>query len=330
MRNQITAVLLVAMCILTPFGWTEQAWGQSRPARVGILSFSSTADDPRLEAFIDLFEGKLAERGWVEGKNVMFEYQNAGGDPSRFSGAAAELVRQNVDVIMAASAPSLHAAYGATKAIPIVTTDLTTDPIALGYAQSYARPGGNVTGTFLDAPEFAGKWFNLLQAMVPGLSRVSVLWDPAAGSTHLKAVRSVAKSLGIKLQIIEVQKPGELDAAFSSLRDRPQAVILLPSPMIFGQSEQLANLALKHQLPATSMALDFATTGGVIAYGPELQSPFERSANFVARILDGAKPGELPMERPSKFRLVVNLKTAKTLSITIPQSILLRANEVIR
>jgi len=330
MRIQVTAALLVAVCILAPFGWTEEAWGQSRPARVGILSFASTTDDPRLEAFLNLFRDKLAGLGWVEGKNVTFEYQSADGDPSRFAEAASELVRQNVDVIMAASAPSLHAAYDATKTIPIVTTDLTTDPIALGYAESYAHPGGNVTGTFLDAPEFAGKWFNLLQAMVPGLSRISVLWDPAVGMTHLKAVRRVAETLDIKLQIIEVQKPGELAAAFSALRGRPQAVIFLPSPMVFGQSERLATLALKHRLPATSMALDFATTGGVIAYGPELQLPFERSANFVARILDGDNPADLPIERPSKFRLVVNLGTAKMLGLTIPQSILVRADEVIQ
>jgi putative tryptophan/tyrosine transport system substrate-binding protein len=330
MQIRIAAPVLVAIIMLTSVGWTGQAWGETRLARVGILSFSSTADDPRLETFINAFRRELAERGWVEGRNVTFEYQSANGDSSQFAEAAAELVRQNVDIIMAASAPSLRAAYGATKTIPIVTTDLTTDPISLGYAESYARPGGNVTGLFLDAPEFAGKWFNLLQAMVPGLSRVAVLWDPAPGTTHLKAVRSVAKSLDIKLQIVEVQKPGELDAAFSVLRGRPQAVILLPSPTIFGNSERLAALALKHRLPATSMALDFATSGGLIAYGPDLEDPFERSADFVARILDGADPADLPIERPSKFRLLVNLETARTLGLKIPQSILLGADEVIR
>jgi putative ABC transport system substrate-binding protein len=183
---------------------------------------------------------------------------------------------------------------------------------------------------FLDAPEFAGKWFELLKDMVPDLSRVAVLWDPGPGATHLQAVRKVARSLDIKLQVLEVQKPDDLDKAFAALRGPPQAVILLPSPMIYGQSARLAELALTHRLPATSMARGFADAGGAIAYGPDLTSTVERLAVFVAKILGGAKPGDLPIERPTTFKLVVNLKTAKPLGITIPQSILLRADELIR
>ena len=166
--------------------------------------------------------------------------------------------------------------------------------------------------------------------MVPNLSRVSVLWDPGPGATHLQAVRSVAKLLDIKLQVLEVRKPDDLDKAFAALRGQPQAVIILPSPMIYGQSARLAKLTLKHRLPATSMARAFALAGGTIAYGPELTSVWERLAVLVAKILGGAKPGDLPVERSTKFQLVVNLKTAKTLGITIPQSILLRADEVIK
>jgi putative ABC transport system substrate-binding protein len=183
---------------------------------------------------------------------------------------------------------------------------------------------------FLDAPEFTGKWLELLMAMIPDLSRISVLWDPGPGTTHLQAVRSAAGSFDIKLQVVEVRKPDDIEKAFAALRGPPQAVIILPSPMIYQQSARFAKLALKHQLPATSFAREFAIAGGALAYGPDDTWSFERQAVMVAKILGGAKPAEIPVERPTKIRLVVNLKTAKTLGITIPQSILLRADEVIR
>jgi putative ABC transport system substrate-binding protein len=240
------------------------------------------------------------------------------------------MVELNVDVIVADSAPTLRAAYAATRTIPIVATDYTTDPVAEGYVLSYRRPGGNVTGVFLDAPEFAGKWFELLKAMIPGLSRVAVLWDPAPGPTHLQAVRSVAGSLNIRLQVLEVSKPAGIDTAFSAISEGTQAVIILPSPMTYGQIARLARLALKHRLPATTMNPEFASAGGIIAYGPDSDLTDERMAIMVAKILSGSKPAHLPVERPTTFQLVVNLKTAKALGITIPQSILLRADEVIR
>jgi putative ABC transport system substrate-binding protein len=316
--------------VLTTLGWTGEAWGQAKLARVGILTFSAVENDPRVDALLKVFRRTLADRDWVEGKTVTFEYRDAHSDPSRFAEAAEQLVGLDVDVIMAASAPALRAAYAATRTIPIAAGDYTTDPVAEGYVQSYAQPGGNVTGVFLDAPDFAGKWFELLQAMVPDLSRVAVLWDPGPGTIHLKAVRTVARSLDIKLQIREVRKPDDIGTAFAALRGRPQAVILLPSPMIYGQSPRLAELAQKHRLPATSMAREFADAGGALSYGPEDTSTWVRIAVFVAKILNGSKPAELPVERPTKIQLVVNLKTAKALGITVPQSILLRADEVIR
>jgi putative ABC transport system substrate-binding protein len=329
-KNRVAAVLLLTGAVLTTLGWTGQAWGQVDVRRVGILTFYSVTDNPRWERDWKRFRRTFAERGWIEGKTVSFEYRNAHSDPSQFAEAAVALVGLEVDVIYASSAPALRAAYAATRTIPIVATDYTTDPIAEGYVQSYARPGGNVTGVFLDAPEFAGKWFELLNEMIPDLSRVSVLWDPSPGANHLQAVRSVARLLNVSLQILEVHKPDDLDRAFDALRGRPQAVIILPSPMIHNQSARLARLALKHRLPATSFAREFAIAGGALAYGPHSDWDDERVAILVAKILGGAKPGELPVERPTTFRLVVNLKTAKTLGITIPQSILLRADEVIR
>ena len=330
MKNRIAIVLLLAVALLTSLGWTAESWGQANLPRIGILTSFTITDDPALRQWFEPFRRTLADQGWIDGKNFLFDYRGAQNDTSRFAGAAAELVALKVDVIWATSAPMVRAAYAATRTIPIVAQDFTTDPVAEGYVESYRRPGGNVTGVFLDAPEFAGKWFELLKAMVPDLSRVVVLWDPSPGPTHLRAVQSAAQVFGIKLQVLEVHKPEDMDRAFTALRGRPQALIILPSPWIYSHSERLAKLALKYRLPGTSMARLFAEAGGAVAYGPELASASERSAVLVAKILGGAKPAELPVERPTKVQLVVNLKTAKALGITIPQSILLRADEVLR
>ena len=328
--HRFARVLLVSAMLLAGTGWSGESAAQKTPARVGFLSFFAVADNPRMAAFQAVVRRTLADLEWIEGKNVMFEYRNAKGDPSRLDEAAASLVELDVDVIFASSASAVRAAYTATRTIPIVAVDYTTDAIAEGYIENYARPGGNVTGVFLDAPEFAGKWFELLKTLIPNLSHISVLWDPGTGDTHLRAVRSVARSLGIQLEILEVRTLADIDTAFESMRGQPQAAIFLPSPMIHGQSARLARLALKHRLPATSMALAFADAGGVLAYGPEGTSTYERNAMIVAKILEGANPAKLPVERPTEIKLVVNLKSAKTLGISIPRSILLRADEVIR
>jgi putative ABC transport system substrate-binding protein len=330
MKNRVAAALLLVVSLLISLGWTGEAWAQANLPRVGILSFASAADNPAWEIWFEPFRRTLADRGWIEGKNVSFEYRSANSDPSQITEAATSLVSLKVDVIFAMAAPLVRAAHAATGTIPIVAADFTTDPIVEGYVQSYARPGGNVTGVFLDAPEFAGKWFELLKAMVPDLSRVSVLWDPAPGANHVQAVRNVARSLDIKLQVLEVHMPSDIDTAFSALHGPPQAIIILPSPMTYGQSPRLARLALKHRLPATSMARGFAIAGGAITYGPDLKSAWESHAVLVAKILDGSNPAEIPIERPTKIELLVNLKTAKALGLTIPQSILLRADEVIK
>jgi putative ABC transport system substrate-binding protein len=316
--------------LLTSLGWLGESYAQAKVARVGVLTFIPVTDDPTLTLWMGPFRRALAEQGWIEGRNIAFEYRSAVGNPSRLAEAAAELVQLKVDVIWAGGAPLVRAAYTATRTIPIVAIDFTTDPIAEGYVESYGRPGRNLTGIFLDAPDFAGKWFQLLKGILPNLSRVAVLWDPAPGTAHLQAVQNVARSFRVRLQVVEVRKPDDFDRAFSALRGHPQALIILPSPLIYARSAQLARLALKHRLPATSMARAFADAGGTIAYGPEQTSTNERSAGFVAKILDGAKPGELPVERPTKVHLVVNLKTAKALGLLVPESILYRADEVIR
>jgi putative ABC transport system substrate-binding protein len=330
LRPQWAAVLLAVASLIAATQWAGQVWAQADVRRVGVLSYSAAADNPGFKAVLDVFRRELASLGWIEGKNMVLEYRDAGGDPRRFPVAAEALAGLDVDVIFATSAPALRAAHAATRTIPIVGGDFTSDPVAEGYIRSYVRPGGNVTGVFLDAPEFAGKWFELLREIIPGLSRVAVLWDPGPGTAHLQAVRSVAGRLGITLQILEASRPDDLDRAFIALDRRSQAIILLPSPMVYGQSARLASLALQHALPATSMAREFAIAGGTLAYGPERASVWKRCASLVARILDGAAPADVTAQRASRIELVVNLKTARALGIAIPQSILLRAEEVIR
>ena len=329
MRLRNTTVLLLTVALLTILGWTGDSWGQTKLPRVGILSYGGTSDDA-VKQWLEPFRRKLAEQGWIEGQQVAFEYRRTVGDPSKLAEAAADLTRLKVDVILADSAPAVRAAHAATSTIPIVANDFTTDPVAVGYVESYGRPGRNITGIFLDAPEFSGKRLELLKAIVPDLSRAVVLWDPSPGPAHLDGIKGLARSSRLQLQVIEVRKPEDIDGAFSALRGRPQALIILPSLMMFQQSQRLAKLALKHRLPGTSMTRGFADAGGTIAYGPVRVPTYERSAVFVAKILAGAKPGDLPVERPSKFELIVNLKTAKAFGLTIPPSILLQADEVIR
>ena len=330
MKYRPAAVLLLAVALLSTLGWTGETWGQAKIPRVGILTYQQGLTGNQAKQWYEPFRRTLANQGWIEGENVSFEFGNPLGDASRFAERAAEFVRLKVDVIWADSAPGVRAAFAATRTIPIVAIDFTNDPVAAGYADSYGRPGGNVTGVFLDAPEFAGKWLELLKAVVPGLSRVAILWDPRPGDTHLKAVQAAAPHFGVHIQVLKVHEPDEIDRAFSAFRGRPKALIILPSPMLYKQSERLANLLTKHRLPATSMAREFADAGGAIAYGPERASAFERSAILVAKILGGTKPGDLPIERPTKVQLVVNLKTAKALGLTVPYSVLVRADEVIQ
>ena len=330
MQHRSAAFLLLAIPFLTSLGWTGGGFAQTKIPRVGIITVGTATDDPGAGYRLEVVRRGLTNQGWIDGRTVSFEMRNARGDPSRFAAAAVELVRLKVDVIWADSAPALRASYAATHAIPIVAVDFTTDPVAEGYAQSYGRPGGNVTGVFLDAPEFSGKWLDLLKAVVPELSRVAVLWDPSPGDAHVRALQAIAPSFGVTLQVIEVRKPEDIDAAASGFRGRPQALITLPSPMMVAENARVARLAMKQRLPATSSFRVFVEAGGLVSYGPEMASVTERGAAFVTKILRGASPGDLPIERPTKFELVVNLKAAKALGLTIPESTLLGADEVIR
>ncbi len=330
MRSRFTFAFILAAVLLATSAWPSDSLAQTSIPRVGIITVGAATDDPRAGYRLEVVRRALSTQGWIDGRTVSFEMRNARGDPSRFAAAASELVRLKVDVIWADSAPALRASYAATRAIPIVAGDFTSDPVAAGYVKSYGRPGGNVTGVFLDAPEFSGKWLELLRAMVPGLSRVAVLWDPSPGAAHLRALQAIAPSFGVQIEVLEVRKPEDIDAAASGFRGRPQALITLPSPMLVAENARVVRLALKQRLPATSMFRVFAEAGGVVSYGPEAVAVAERLAVFVTKILRGAKPGDLPIERPTRFELVVNLKAAKALNLTIPESVLAGADKVIR
>jgi putative ABC transport system substrate-binding protein len=331
MFHRVVAPLLVAVTLATILERPGESWAQTKTGRVGMLVFpSKSLGNAVFTRNMTAFRYALAQNGWTEGENLSFEERRGSGIPPRFSEAAAELVRLRVDIIYANSAPATRAAYAATRTIPIVAVDFTNDPVAEGYAKSYSQPGGNLTGVFLDAPSFAAKWLELLKAIVPGLSRVAVLWDPSPGATHLKAVQATARAIGIQTQVLEVREADDIPRAFSALRPGTQALIVLPSQTLFLESARLAELALRYRLPATSMAGDFAKTGGLLSYGPDVTDAWERCAVLVAKILDGANPGDLPIERPTKLPLLINVRTAKALGLRIPDSILVRADDVIR
>jgi putative ABC transport system substrate-binding protein len=270
----------------------------------------------------------LQDHGWVEGQNVVFEYRSGHSDPLQIARGASELVQDNVDVMLAIGPPAVRAAYESTHSIPIVAHDLETDPVAAGYAESYGHPGRNLTGMFLDTPEVATKLLQFLQEIVPGLSRVVVLVDPSSGPAFLLAIKRIAPSAGIQLQIVEVHNSQEIAKAASVFSGRPQALVVLPSPLMFVQSPELAKIANKRRLPAISIFSRFVDAGGLLAYGTA--GAEDQFAVLTAKVLSGTKPADLPIERPSKFLLGVNLKTAKALKVEIPQSILLQADQIVR
>ena len=297
--------------------------------RIGILGGSSaTAAAVPIEAF----RQGLRERGWVEGKNVAIEYRWAEGKYDRFPDLAAELVHLRVDVIVALNTPAALAAKQATRTIPIVTVAVR-DPVESGLVASLARPGGNITGlTIAVGPELVGKQLELLKEAVPQVSRVAVLWNPThpAHPPQLREAEGAARSLGVRLQPLGVSSPNEFDSAFAAMtRERAAAGLVLADSMFFAHRTRLADLATKSRLPVMYGLREHVEAGGLMAYAANLADLFRLAAGYVHKILKGAKPADLPVEQPTKFELVINLKTAKALGLTIPQSVLFRADKLI-
>jgi putative ABC transport system substrate-binding protein len=295
-----------------------------RSPRVGVLGV--TPSDPVLA---EAFAKGLSDSGYVDGRNVTIEHRHAAGRPEKLSELALALVRTS-DVIFARGAGALTAARNATRTIPIVAVALESDPVAMGFVRNLARPGGNVTGVFLDVPELSGKQLQLLRDIVPSVSRVAVLGDPVLNAPQFRATDLAASALAIQLQKVDVRTAPDLDRALETAQQgNARAVILLSSPLVFVHRADSASLAAAKRLPAVSMFVEFAEAGGLMVYGPSLREAFRRCGGYVSRILHGTRPADLPVERPEKFELVINLKTAKALGLTIPPSLLQRADQVI-
>jgi putative ABC transport system substrate-binding protein len=297
--------------------------------RIGYLALNPTANPHLHEAF----RQGMRDLGYVEGRNVVIEYRDAEGKPERLPALAAELIALKVDVLVAQPTVAALAAKQATGTIPIVFP--VAEPVTSGLVTSLARPGGNITGLSVLAPEMAGKALELLKQAVPGVSRVAVLWDPGAFPERTtkdmrKQVEGVARALGVRLQFIEARGPDDFDRAFSEMtRARAGALTVLGGSMFVSQRRRLVDLAATNRLPVVYTARESVEAGGLMAYGPSVPDLFRRAATYVDKILKGAKPGDLPVEQPTKFELVINLKTAKALGLTIPPSLLQRADQVI-
>jgi len=298
--------------------------------RVGYLSTPTRASvDHILEAFLR----RLRELGWIEGQNLIIEYRWADGNVERLPALAAELVRRNVDVIVAPATSAVLAAMNATSSIPVVMI-FPNDPVEMGLVASLRRPGGNITGTTLTAgPEVVGKQLQILKEAIPRASRVAVLSNPAdpGWATQLREVRAAARSLSIRLQQLEVRSPEEFERAFAAMvRERAEALLVAGGTTFLIHRTNLAELAIKGRLPTMYGNRESVEAGGLMAYAVNMTDFVGHAAVYVDKILKGAKPGDLPVEQPTTFELVVNLKTARALGLTIPQSVLSRADEVIR
>src|SRR5262245_51525087 len=299
----------------------------TRNRKVGFLHPGQSAAVSRwIAAIHDGLNGADSQRD----ARIELVIRLADGDLSRLPALAADLVNNRVEAIVAAAPPAVQAAKGATTSIAVIAIDLESDPVASGLVASLARPGGNVTGVFLDHPDFSTKCLQLLIESVPTLAGVGVLWDPSTGSLQLGAVETAAKGFGVTMQVFEVRRVADIAEAFYGLdRSRMQGVLILSSPLIGGNPQIVADLALRRNVPTISLLPDVATDGGLLAYGPADQDLYGKVGAMARKVVQGAKVAELPAERPTRFQLVANLKTAKLLGITLPPSILLRADEVI-
>jgi putative ABC transport system substrate-binding protein len=299
--------------------------------RIGYLSINLAGGPHMTQGF----RQGLHDLGYVEGRNVVIEFRDAEGKLERLPALAAELVVLKVDVIVVGGTVAALATKQATRTLPIVFVS-AVDPVTDGLVASLARPGGNVTGLATLSPELVGKRLEQLKQVVPRVSQVAVLWQPGAlGERTEKDLReeaeNAARALGVRLQFVEARGPDDFDRAFSDMtRARAGALTVLGSSMLINERRRLVNLAAKNRLPAVYGLREYVDAGGLMSYGPNNVDLFRRAATYVDKILKGAKPGDLSVEQPTKFELVINLKTAKALGLTIPQSVLARANEVIQ
>jgi putative ABC transport system substrate-binding protein len=314
--------LLFALCCSA---WAKQA----KVTKIGWLGFRSAA---RQAPGAELFRREFRALGYVEGKNITFEYRDAEGKPERLPAVADELVRLKVDVLVTASTRGALSAKNATRTIPIVFYNVS-DPVATGLVDSLARPGGNITGFTVISAVLGGKRLELLKETIPKLSRVAVLWDPKSGGAveSWKESQLAARELGLQLYSMEVSSAERYEDAFKeATKVRSGGLAVTQSPFTVSNQKQIADLATKHRLPAIYPRGDFVVSGGLMSYGADRIEPYRRVASIIDKILKGTKPADLPVEQPTKFELMINLKTAKALGLTIPPVVMMRAEKVIK
>jgi putative tryptophan/tyrosine transport system substrate-binding protein len=323
-RIGLAAVLVVAL-VLWPFSASAPQTG--RTYRIAVLVAGSPVVTAPMAA---VFKEGLREHGYIEGKNAVLDFRYAENSEQLARGAD-ELIRLKPDVIVCSVSPAALAAKNATKTIPIVFS-VSSDPVAFGLVDSLARPGGNVTGFSTAGAETSGKRLELLKEVIPSATRIAVIWNSANAiiAQQVKETETAAKKLGLQLHVVGMQKPEDIEGAVTgSARERVAALIVLSDFFTYVHRERIADLALKNRIPLISEASEFVVAGSVLSYGPSLSEFYRRTGYYVDKILRGAKPADLPVEQPTQFELAINLKTAKVLGLAIPQSILLRANQVI-
>ena len=320
--------LVVAAALLMCLAMDAHAQ-QPKTARVGVLASSTEGN---FGPNVKVFREALGATGWVEGRNLTLHVRYAGEQYGRLPELVTELLRLEVDVLVSFGTPATLAAKRATTTIPIVMESLS-DAVSTGLVANLARPGGNVTGVSGFAPDLSGKRLELIREMLPRAERIAVLANGANQATApvLRATESAAQQVRMKLRVFDIRLPAELEPAFETMqRERTDALILVPDPLLFAERLTIIQLAARHRVPAVYETRSFAEKGGLLSYGPLEQERFQRMASYVDRILRGARPGDLPIEQPTTFELFVNLKTAAALGLTMPQSLLRRADEVIR
>jgi len=322
------AAAIVALGLLA----APLAAGAQQPGKVPRIGFLSADVPAGISDLMEAFQQGLRDLGYAEGQNIVIVYRFAQGNMNRLPDLAAELVRLKVDVIVAAATPAAQAAKSAAGPIPVVFTTVG-DPVASGLVRTIAQPGGNVTGLSIIAAELAGKRLELLKELVPRASRVAVLWDPGqpAGAPILKETEAAARSLGLQVQLVEARGPDDFQNALSTIkRVRAGGLVVLPSFLFTAHRYRLADLLIRERVPAVFLRREFVEAGGLMSYSPSFADQYRRAATYVDKILKGAKPADLPVEQPTRFELVINMKTAKALGLTIPPSILVRADQVIQ
>jgi putative tryptophan/tyrosine transport system substrate-binding protein len=309
--------------------WPAVARAQPTP-RVPVIGFLHPAFAGLGSPTLDALREGFRDAGYVEGETIKLEARWANGKPEMLAQLARELVQIRVDILVATGRPSIEAARAATTELPIIVSDLESDPIASGFVVSLAKPGGNLTGLFLDAPAMCGKWLQHMREIIPTLAKVAILWDATTGTYQLEAIKAAAKTMSIDIEVMEFRGTVEMEKVLENgLKQSPQAVIQLGSPLINQAAQRIAETLAKYRVPGISQFRNFPVGGGLISYGPDLTNMYRRVGPYIFKILHGARPSDLPVERPTKFELVINLRAAQALGVAIPPSVLAGADEVI-